>query len=64
MHILEKPEQAGYIFIPELKQPVQKAMVFKETKEVKIKQQPEGTFIYLDGVALNDLDTVIELRLK
>jgi alpha-L-fucosidase len=33
-------------------------------KEVKFKQQPEGTFIYLDGVVLDEIDTIIQLDLK
>jgi alpha-L-fucosidase len=64
MHILAKPEQPGYIFIPELKQKIEKANLFIGKQEVKFKQLPEGTFIYLDGVALDDLDTIIELIVK
>jgi alpha-L-fucosidase len=64
MHILEKPEQQAYIFIPELKQPIQKALLYKGNKEVKFKQQPEGTFIYLDGVTLGDVDTILEFKMK
>jgi len=64
MHILERPEQQGYIFIPELKQPVQKVTVYKGAKEVKFKQQPEGTFIFLDGITLGDVDTILELKMK
>ena len=36
----------------------------KLKKELKIKQVPEGSFIYLDGVTLNDIDTIIQLELK
>jgi alpha-L-fucosidase len=64
MHILERPEQPGYIFIPELKQPIQKVNIYKGTKEVKFKQQPEGTFIFLEGVTLGDVDTILELKIK
>ncbi|HLO81615.1 MAG TPA: alpha-L-fucosidase [Chitinophagaceae bacterium] len=64
MHILEKPEQPGFIFIPELKQKIQKAVLYSGKKEVKFKQQPEGTFIYLDGVVMDDLDTVVEISLQ
>lgn len=64
MHILRKPDPAGYILVPELTQKIDKAMLFDGKKEVKFKQQAEGTFIYLDGVALDDYDTIIEIRLK
>ena len=64
MHILDKPEQPAFIFIAELKQPIAKAFLFNGKKEVKFKQLPEGTFIYLDGVVLDDVDTIIQLQLK
>lgn len=64
MHILNKPENSAFIFIPELKQKISKAVLFKGQKEIKFKQQPEGTFIYLDGVVLDDTDTIIQLELN
>ena len=63
MHILSKPEQPDYIFIPELKQKIKKAILFNSKQEVKFKQLPEGTFIYMNGIVLDDIDTVIELQL-
>ncbi|MEO6232508.1 MAG: alpha-L-fucosidase [Ferruginibacter sp.] len=64
MHILLKPEQDAYIFIPELKQKISKAFLFDGSKPIKFRQQPEGTFIYLDGVVLDDVDTIIQIELK
>ena len=64
MHILNKPEESNFIFIPELKQKIQKAILFDSRKEVKIKQQPEGTFIYLDNITFDEMDTIIELQLN
>ncbi|CAN5703515.1 alpha-L-fucosidase [soil metagenome] len=64
MHILNKPEQEAYIFIPELKQKIAKAFLFDGGKSIKFRQQPEGTFIYLDGVVLDDIDTIIQIELK
>ncbi|HEU4901526.1 MAG TPA: alpha-L-fucosidase, partial [Flavisolibacter sp.] len=64
LHILKKPEQPAYIFIPELKQKIVRAFLFNSKKEIKVKQQPEGTFIYLDGVTLNEVDTILQLELK
>jgi alpha-L-fucosidase len=64
MHILSKPENPSFIFIPELKDKISKASLFIGRNEVKFKQQSEGTFIYLDGVELDDIDTVIQIDLK
>jgi alpha-L-fucosidase len=64
MHILNKPENPAFIFIPELKEKISKVFLMNGNKEVKFKQQPEGTFIYLDGVILDEIDTIIQLDLK
>jgi alpha-L-fucosidase len=64
MHILANEGGENFLFVPELKQKIQKAVLFNGKQEVKFKQQPEGTFIYLTGIELNDIDTVIELQLK
>lgn len=64
MHILKKPEQDNFIFIPELKQKINKAVMFVGKKEVKFKQQPEGTFIFLDDMAFDANDTILQLELK
>ena len=64
MHILNKPENPAFIFIPELKEKISKAFLLNGNKEIKFKQQPEGTFIYIDGVVLDDVDTIIQLDLK
>jgi alpha-L-fucosidase len=64
MHILANEGGENFIFIPELKQKIQKAVLFNGKKEVKFKQQPEGTFIYLSGIDLNEVDTIVELQMK
>ena len=64
LHILKKPEQPAYLFIPELKQKIVRAFLFNSKKEIKVKQQPEGTFIYLDDVTLDEVDTILQLELK
>ena len=64
MHILNKPENPAFIFIPELKEKISKAILMNGQKEIKFKQQSEGTFIYLDGVLLDDIDTIFQLDLK
>ena len=64
VHILNKPDEPRYIFIPGLKEKIAKGFLFDGKKEVKIKQVPEGCFIYLDGVVMDDIDTIIQLELK
>jgi alpha-L-fucosidase len=64
LHILNKPAQDGYIFIPEFKDKVVKAVKFADKTIVKFKQQPEGVFVYLDGVTVDDTDTIIQVDLK
>ena len=64
LHILSKPENPAFLFIPELKEKISKASLFNNQREVKFKQQPEGTFIYLDGILLDEIDTIIQLELK
>jgi alpha-L-fucosidase len=64
MHILNRPGQDDFIFIPELKKKIQKAVLFDGKTEVKFKQLPEGTFIYLNGLTWDEVDTIIELQLK
>lgn len=64
LHLMHRTENPAYIFIPELKQKIVKATLFTGKTEVKFKQQPEGTFIYLDGISLDDTDTIIQLDLK
>ena len=64
LHILNNPQQDGYIFIPEFKDKISKASLFSNKSAVKFKQQAEGTFIFLNGIVLDDTDTVIQLDLK
>jgi len=63
VHIF-KSNGANYIFIPGLKQQIQKAIVFADNKPVRYKQQPEGLFLYLDGIKLDDIDTVVQLQVQ
>ncbi len=64
MHILANEAGENFIFIPELKQKIQKAVLFNGKKEVKFKQQAEGTFVYLTGIEWDEIDTIVELQLK
>ena len=62
-HILKRPSQS-YIFIPVPQQKINSATLFADNKNLKFKQQPEGVFIYTDGIVWDDTDTVIQLRIQ
>ena len=59
-HILKTPRQP-YIFIPSVEAKVSKAVLLADGSKLKIKQQPEGVFVYTDGLTLDPVDTIIEL---
>jgi len=61
-HITKTPKQAAYIFIPEVKNKIKKCSVFNSQKELKFKQQAEGVFVYLDGIKLDYIDTILEIH--
>jgi alpha-L-fucosidase len=63
VHILNKMPES-YIFIPGLQQKVNKASVIEGQKELKFKQQPEGVFIYIEGIKANEVDTIIRLETR
>jgi alpha-L-fucosidase len=62
VHILNKKDNNPYLFIPQFTSKVNTAVLFNGKTPVKFKQQPEGLFIYLDGIKLNDIDTIIQLN--
>lgn len=62
-HILHQPGQA-YIFIPAVNKKIAGVTLLKDQSILKFKQQPEGVFIYLDGVQLDAIDTVIQLNIN
>jgi alpha-L-fucosidase len=62
VHILNKTDKNNYIFIPQLNEKISAANLFNTNNAIKFKQVPEGVFIYLDGMLLNDIDTIIQLN--
>ncbi|QEM02185.1 alpha-L-fucosidase [Mucilaginibacter rubeus] len=60
VHVMTAPQQP-YIFIPQLKGKVTKAALLADGSAVKFKQQTEGVFVYLSGVATDPNDTIIKL---
>lgn len=64
IHILKMSAVKNYIFIPGVKDKISEAALFRNGLKLKFKQQEEGTFIYLDGIVQEDIDTVIRVHLK
>lgn len=60
VHVMTAPQQP-YVFIPQLKGKVTKAALLADGSTVKFKQQTEGVFVYLSGVATDPNDTIIKL---
>ncbi len=63
VHILH-PNGKKAIFLPDLKEKVTQAYLFDTKQKIRFKQQPEGLFIYTEGVEWEEPDTVIVLQLK
>ena len=63
VHLFSKPDE-NYIFLPGFKEKIISAITFKGKAKVNFKQQPEGVFIYLDGIVLDDTDTIFQLSVK
>jgi alpha-L-fucosidase len=64
VHLLNRPTNQPYIFIPGLNQKIKSATAMADKKSVKTKQVAEGAFVYLDGIQADDLDSIIVLELQ
>lgn len=62
-HILKKPA-TSYLFVPNFAPKVASVQAFDGKKTLKFKQQPEGLFVYLDGISTDNWDTILEVRTK
>jgi alpha-L-fucosidase len=60
-HVLKTPSGA-YIFIPGVQQKIKSVILFGDKKTLKFKQQPEGVFVYTDGITWDDIDTIIQIQ--
>ena len=63
-HIIKTPKEPSYILIPELKNKIKKGNLLNSKNALKFKIKPEGTYVYLEGIILDPIDTIIELQLK
>ena len=61
VHIL-KAGNMPYVFIPGKLSKITKAFLMRNGSKVNFKQQPEGVFVYLDGVEKDNVDTIIQLE--
>lgn len=62
-HVIHKITKT-FITLPKLKQKVVSAALMKDGTKLKFKQTKAETIIYLDGVIMDDIDTIIELKTK
>ena len=60
-HILKIPS-GTYIFIPGVQQKVKNVVLFSDKRTLKFKQQPEGVFVYPDGITWDTIDTIIQVE--
>jgi alpha-L-fucosidase len=63
VHVLH-PKGLSYIFLPGIKNKVLNAVTMMDNKTVTFKQQPEGLFIYTNGISFNDTDTIVQLQVQ
>lgn len=67
VHILNKSKiQQNYIFLPgfDAKNKVMAVTGFAGKNNIRFKQEPEGVFIYLDGIKWDEIDTIIQLTIQ
>lgn len=62
-HILNRLKDP-FVFIPDIKQKISKAILFGNNTELKFKQQHEGVFVYLPNISLDNIDTIIQITIN
>lgn len=63
-HIIKTPKDSASIFIPEVKNKIKSCHLLNSKKALKFKQQSGGVFVYFNGLQLDAIDTIIELKLQ
>jgi alpha-L-fucosidase len=63
-HIIKTPESKTFILLPNRTEKIKECMLFESKKLLKFKQNKEGILVDLNGITLNDTDTIIELQLR
>jgi len=60
VHLLNaNPNQP--IFLPGFTKKITRAVLWGTSQTIAFKQQPEGVFLYANGLSLNEIDTVVQL---
>lgn len=62
VHLLN-PSVAAVFFLPGLKEKIASAVIYKSNNKIRFKQQAEGLFLYVNGITLDDTDTIVELTI-
>jgi alpha-L-fucosidase len=62
VHILKAPSQ-NYIFVPGIKEAITGADLLSGNK-IKFRQQPEGVFVYTEGIKSDGIDLIVRLHVK
>lgn len=62
-HVIHKITKT-FITLPGLKKKIVSASLMKGGTKLKFKQTTNETIVYLDGVTMDDVDTIIELKIK
>lgn len=60
VHVFYRPGQ-HYIFIPGIQQKITSVHQFSNKNTLKFKQQPEGLFVYTEGIVWDEVDTIIRM---
>lgn len=60
IHLLNA-QKNPFVFIPLAGKKLKKASLYSNGKSVNFKQVPEGVFLYMEGIAFDSIDTIVEL---
>lgn len=64
VHIIKAPELDAPVFIPDVKGRIISATARLNHKNIKFKQTAKGVLIYLEEINPEEVDTIIELKIK
>ncbi|MDB5229815.1 MAG: alpha-L-fucosidase [Chitinophagaceae bacterium] len=62
-HILKQPKQS-FIFLPGITKKITGCSSIDNNSPVKFRQEPEGVFIDITGLVLQDIDTILRLNIN
>lgn len=62
LHLMQKPGQP-FLFLPSFVEKIGSMTTFAGNQKVRYNTVPEGTFIYLDSITFDPVDTIIRIEL-